>query len=76
MKHYVSSILTQMGPGYSIDGYSRTIVYLQCSDNNKATTLFTCFRDAVLQYGPPSRVCSDRGGENMCVADYMQTHPQ
>ena len=59
-----------------IDGYSRSIVYLHCSDNNRATTVFQCFREAVLSYGLPSRVRSDRGGENVCIATYMLSHPE
>ena len=59
-----------------IDGYSRTIVYLQCSDNNRASTVFSCFCNAMLHYGLPNRVRSDRGGENVHVADFMLTHPQ
>lgn len=57
-------------------GYSRTIVYLQCSDNNRASTVFSCFRNAMLHYGLPNRVWSDRGGENVHIADFMLTHPQ
>ena len=36
--------------------HSRTDVYLECSDNNRASTVFSSFRNAVVQYGLPSRV--------------------
>ena len=58
-----------------IDGFSRTVVYLQCSDNNRATIVFSCFQEAIVTYGLPSRVRSDRGGENVLVANYMLFHP-
>ena len=57
-----------------IDGYSRLPVYLTCSTNNEARTVLHHFEKAVLQYGIPSRVRSDCGGENVRVGQYMEQH--
>lgn len=54
-----------------IDGFSRTIVYLRCSVNNKARTVLSSFSDAVTKYGVPNKVRSDLGGENQQVWEYM-----
>lgn len=39
-----------------IDGYSRTVVFLNASTNNYATTVLAGFLGAVSRYGLPSRV--------------------
>ena len=58
-----------------IDGYSRRIIYLHCSDNNCASTVKSLFVDGVRDCGLPKRVRSDRGGENVQVARFMLEHP-
>ena len=50
-----------------IDGLSRMLVYLHCSTNNRASTVLSLLKDAVDDYGVPSRVRSDKGGENFLV---------
>ena len=57
-----------------IDGFSRRIVYLKVSNNNRAETVFGLFRDAVTCVGIPSRVRGDRGGENLQIAHFMTEH--
>ena len=57
-----------------MDGYSRTIVYLKCADNNCAATVLHQFVTATQEFGVPSRVRADRGGENTAVAEFMVLH--
>lgn len=58
-----------------IDGFSHILVYLRCSTNNRASTVLSCFLQAVERYGFPSRVHSDKGGENVDVSLYKLSHP-
>ena len=44
---------------------------LHCSDNNKAETILTCFQDAVNEFGLPSRIRTDKGLENVGIAQFM-----
>ena len=54
-----------------IDGYSRLITFLQCSSNNRASTVLAAFSAAVETYGLPKRVRTDHGGENIEVWSMM-----
>ena len=56
-----------------IDGYSRTVVYLAASTNNQSSTVFRLFTEATNTFGIPSRVRSDKGGENVLVCQFMLT---
>ena len=58
-----------------VDCYSRRLVFLKCSTNNKAETVLQLFVKAVQDFGLPSRVRGDQGTENVEVAKYMFSHP-
>lgn len=55
----------------AIDGYSRTITYLKCADNNRASTVLSEFVEAAHIHGLPERIRSDHGGENIEVWRFM-----
>ena len=54
-----------------IDGYSRVPVFLKARNNNRADSVLAAFESAVMKWGLPERVRSDKGGENVLVAEYM-----
>ncbi|KAF5340076.1 hypothetical protein D9611_012341 [Ephemerocybe angulata] len=47
-----------------VDGHSRLIIYLVCTNNKRSKTVGECFSNAVVRYGWPSRVRGDYGTEN------------
>ncbi|XP_064633655.1 uncharacterized protein LOC135491614 [Lineus longissimus] len=58
-----------------VDGFSRLIVYLKCSTNNRSSTVLHAFQEAVNTWGLPSGVRADKGVENRDVAEWMLCHP-
>ncbi len=54
-----------------IDGFSRFVGFLECTNNNKAETVYQCFKTGVDEYGTPLKVRSDQGMENVKIAEYM-----
>ncbi len=65
-----------------IDGYSRTVVFLRCSDNNRASTVLTAFLSAVQRHwrriGLGSRLVVNwtiSPSENLNVVDLTTTDP-
>ena len=55
-----------------IDGFSRLIVFLKCSTNNRSETVRQVFLSATQNYEWPSRVRTDYGGENVLVWALME----
>lgn len=59
----------------AIDGYSRLIMFLRVSTNNRSDTVMSAFSSAIEEYGLPSCIRTDRGGgENIRVAQFMLEH--
>lgn len=57
-----------------IDGFSRTVVFMKLSDNNRANTVLEAFNEANRSYGIPSRVRADYGKENWDVKRFMEAN--
>lgn len=57
----------------AIDGFSRTITNITCSNNNKSETVLEQFLLGTEEFGLPLRVRTDHGGENVKVWEYMLT---
>ena len=55
----------------AIDGYSKQIVYLHCSTNNKKETVLKLFEEVITDYGAPSRIWIDKRGENTLISKIM-----
>ena len=56
-----------------IDGYSRCVVFVKCSNNNCAATVLNAFLEGVSVFGMPIRVRTDHGGENTEIWKHMLT---
>ncbi|CAL8279997.1 unnamed protein product [Merluccius merluccius] len=54
-----------------IDGFSRAIVFLKASNNNRSSTVMGLYTEAIRTFGVPSRVRCDHGGENNDVCLFM-----
>lgn len=52
-------------------GYSWLVVYLKCSTNNLATTVYDSLIEATRRHRIPSRVRCDQGRENIRVGQFM-----
>ena len=56
----------------AIDGYSGLVLYLKCTSDNRATTVYEIFLIAVCKtLGLQSRVRSNQGLENILVARFI-----
>ena len=53
-------------------GYSRPVVFLCCSSDNRAATVANLFLGATTEFCWPSRVRKDKGGENSEVARLLR----
>lgn len=54
-----------------MDGFTRTITFLTCSTNNRASTVLQSFLQAIEQFGVPARIRTDKGCENQQIARFM-----
>ena len=54
-----------------VDGCSRKIIWLICSDNNRADTTYGYFLNAIQEFQCPFQVRGDKGVENKMIAKHM-----
>ena len=55
-----------------IDGFSRYLIYSVCRDNNRANTVLNAFKEGSMDVGVlPSKIRTDKGGENVNVLCFM-----
>ncbi|KAF7323543.1 hypothetical protein MKEN_00574400 [Mycena kentingensis (nom. inval.)] len=54
-----------------VDGKSRFVTGIRCSNNNRSDTVLALFDEAVRRHGLPRRVRGDFGTENVGVAEAM-----
>ena len=50
------------------------VVFVKCSTNNQASTVYELFLAAIQQYGLPSRIRCDQGRDNRLIAQHMIHH--
>ena len=50
-------------------------MYITCSNNNRGSTVYESFVNAVRQYGLPSGIRCDQGGKHIVVSQYMPQKP-
>lgn len=55
-----------------IDGFSRFLLGIRASSNNRATTVLDLFEDIVEVFGFPNGMRGDHGTENLLVAALME----
>lgn len=55
----------------AVDGFTRLCTFARCNDNNEAHTVMQDFEVGVQEFGCPSRIRTDKGGENVEVGIYM-----
>lgn len=55
-----------------VDGFSRFVLGIRASNNNRAETVLRLFDDIAAIHGYPSRVRGDHGTENLLVAARME----
>ena len=49
----------------AVDGFSRLVTFLKCSNNNRAETVLQSFVDAVQRYGVPKKLRTDMVGRTL-----------